>query len=62
MGNSRSNGQAEVTIRVFRQGIRKIMAAYPTMYWSDVVKYVLMAMRFAPTRAHGLPPFTVVTG
>ena len=41
MGNSHANGQAEVVIRVFRGAIRKYLGQYPTLYWSDVVPYVL---------------------
>lgn len=62
VGNSRANGQSEVIIRVFRIAIRKYLAAHPTLFWSDVVPFVLMALRMAPTRAHGFPPFTLVTG
>lgn len=51
-----------MVIRVFRRAIRKYLTAYPTLFWSDVVPYVLMALRMAPTRAHGFPPFTLVTG
>ena len=41
VGNSHANGQAEVMIRMFRVVIRKYLAMYPTMFWSDVVPYAL---------------------
>lgn len=47
---------------MFREAVRKYLARYPAAYWSDIVPYALMAMRHTPARAHGFPPFTVLTG
>ena len=30
--------------------------------WTNALLYALMALRLTPTRAHGLPPFTIITG
>lgn len=62
VGNKRANGQAEVYIRCTKQAIRRHLQEFPTGYWSDGVPYALQGLRMAPTRAHGFPPFTVVTG
>jgi Integrase core domain len=61
-GNSRYNGLSERYIRVFREVIRKYLGQHPTAYWTDIVPYALMALRHTPVRAHGFPPFTVLTG
>ena len=45
-----------------REAVRKYLAAFPGMYWSDVVPYALQALNLAPVRAHGFPPFTILTG
>ena len=62
VGNKRCNGQAEVYIRCTKNAIRKHLTEFPTSFWSDGVPYALQGLRMAPTRAHGFPPFTVVTG
>lgn len=60
--NSKANGQVERAIRVIKESIRKLMTQYPDSHWSDHLGTTIMAMRFATTRAHGLPPFMLVTG
>lgn len=62
VGNSRANGQAERVIRVFKDVMRRFLTREWDAYWSDAIPYCLMALRLAPTQAHGFPPFTVVTG
>ena len=62
VGNSRANGQAERTIRTLKDVVRRQMTAHPTSYWSDAIPYALLAMRMTTSRAHGLPPFTIITG
>ena len=42
--------------------MRKFMDQYPHAYWSDFVPHALMMLRFTAHRAHGLPPYTVITG
>ena len=62
VGNSRANGQAERIIRVFKDVIRKLGAANPTAYWFDFIPDALLLLRHTTTRAHGFPPYTIVTG
>lgn len=62
VGNSRANGQAERYIRTLKDVLRKYLAKNPASYWSDMVPYALLAMRMTVHSAHGMPPFTVVTG
>ena len=61
-GNKRANGQAEVVIRVLKAVVRRLMTEDPSAYWSDAIPAALQCLRMAPTKAHGFPPFTVVTG
>ena len=49
-------------IGVLKAVIRKYMGRQPAWQWSDIVPYALMALRLAPARSHGLPPFTILTG
>ena len=42
--------------------IRRQMTAHPASYWSDAIPLALLAMRMTTARAHGLPPYTIVTG
>jgi hypothetical protein len=62
VGNSKANGLVEVTIRVFKDVMRKYISEYPNAFWSDFVTHALMMMRFTTHRSHGLPPYTIVTG
>ena len=62
VGNSKANGQVERIIRVFKDIIRKLQGAHPTSFWSDFVPDALLMLRHTTTRAHGFPPFTIVTG
>ena len=62
MGNGKANGQAKRTIRSIKDVIRKLLLKYPDSHWSDHVAVALMALRFAPAQAVGLPPFTILTG
>ena len=61
-GNKRVNGQSERGIRALRATIRKYMAEYPGAQWTDVLPYALIALRLTAQRAHGFPPFTIITG
>ena len=61
-GNKRVNGMVERTIRTLRAIIQKYLAAHPEAYWTDILPYALIVLRHTAQRAHGLPPFTIVTG
>jgi hypothetical protein len=62
VGNSRANGQVERMIRTLKSVVRRYLGRQPTLFWSDVIPYALVALRMTPASAHGLPPFTVITG
>ena len=47
---------------MFKDVIRKLINAYPSAYWSDFIPNALILLRHTTTRAHGLPPYTIVTG
>lgn len=61
-GNKRVNGLVERAIRTLRSILRKYLAAHPEAYWTDVLPFALIVLRHTAQRAHGLPPFTIVTG
>ena len=62
VGNSKANGQVERIIRVFKDVIRKLQGAHSTSYWSDFVPDALLMLLHTTTRAHGFPPFSIITG
>ena len=49
-------------IRTLKSVIRRYLGRQPTLEWSDIIPYALVALRMTPAAAHGLPPFTVITG
>ena len=49
-------------IRSIKDVIRKEASVDPASYWSDHVTPALIALRHSMSRAHGYPPFTVITG
>lgn len=62
MENSKANGQVERAIRTIKDVIRRQLIAHPTSYWSDHVPTATMMMQHTISRAHNLPPYTIVTG
>jgi transposase InsO family protein len=62
VGNSKANGLVERTIRTLKGIIRKGLTDDPDSYWSDHLAGALLVLRLSTARAHGYPPFTVVTG
>ena len=49
-------------IRSIKDVIRKETSMEPASYWSNHIAPALIALRHSMSRAHGYPPFTVVTG
>ena len=62
VGNSKGNGQAERTIRVIKEVIRRAMTKDPETYWSNHLPPAGMLLRFTAHRATRLPAFRLATG
>ena len=62
VGNSKGNGQAERTIRVIKDVIRRCMTKDPDTYWSNHLPPAGMLLRFTAHRATRLPAFRLATG
>ena len=62
VGNSKANGQVERVIRTLKETIRRGLTKEPASYWSNHLAPALAMLRFTPSRATGLAPFSLVTG
>lgn len=60
--NSKANGQAERTIRTFKDVFRRGRTQEEASYWSNHMAPALAMLRFTPSRMTGLSPFAVATG
>ena len=49
-------------IRTIKEVIRKQLAVEPDTFWSDHLPAALITLRLSASRAHGYPPFALITG
>ena len=49
-------------IRTIKEVITKQLAVEPDTYWSDHLPAALITLRLSASRAHGYPPFALITG